>query len=204
MTKEDDAKKIINSIKRRLITRMKTYLVPLGFAPTTSSYWNRYTKTLRHSFEFRQLYWREFDVRHGLQILDPFGDNEKNSDSYCCAIEKRWEKLPKNIDGVDKFLDGVMLHIQHIEETFFSKYQEAAQLIRDYELKKIPKDYLSEDIGWRNHRMGLAYFDAQKYAHAIRHFQKVIDLYSQATLDFVQERKASAEKWILKIQKETR
>jgi len=201
MTKEDNVKKIISSIKRKLVTRMKTYLVPLGFTPTTTTYWNRYTKTLRHTFEFRQLNWREFHVRHGLQILDPFGDSEKNSDSYCCSIEKHWKNLPKDNTEIDKFLDGIMLHIKHIEETFFSKYQEVAQLIRDYDLKKIPKEYLSESICWRNHRMGIAYFDAKKYSQAMSHFQKVIDLYSDDDLEFVRIRKASAEKWISKIKK---
>jgi len=200
----DDPKKIIASLKGKLVTQMKHLLLPLGFVQTKNAYWNRFTKTMRHSFEFRQTR-DKFDVRYGYKVLDKYGTEEHydvnlNENVYSCEWEKRWI-LPKQSADVDKYIHEFMDYINE-GLLFFEKYMESSQLVIDYENGLIDRLYFAAGPGWQEYRMGTAYYDSGRFQEAIKYFQDVVDKWSDKDIDFIQTRKKLSELWIQEIQKQ--
>ena len=199
-----DTKSIIAAIKRKLVAEMKKLLLPQGFVQTKNAFWNRYTKTMRHSFEFRQLK-DKFDVRYGYLVLDKYGTEENygknmNATVYSRLWEKRWG-LPQRIEEKENFIP---LLIDYINEgiAFLGKYMESSRLVADYDSGLVDKSYFAEDPGWQSYHLGTAYYDSKKYQAAVQSYQDVIDNWSGENLEFIQTRKRMSELWIREIKKQ--
>ena len=200
----DDMKKIIASLKGKLVTRMKHLLVPLGFVQTKNAFWNRFTKTMRQSFEFRQTS-DKFEVRYGYLVLDRYGIEDiygynVNEIAYSHVIEKRWI-LPEQMTDVEMYVHEFMDYI-NVGILFFEKYMETPQLINDYNDGLVDKLYFAEGSGWQEYRIGISYYNSNNFHEAIRYFQEVIDKWSDKEFDFIQTRKKMSELWIQEIQKQ--
>ena len=199
----NDLKKIGASVKSKLVTRLKPLLLPVGFIQTKNAFWNRFTKTMRHSFEFRQTS-NKFDIRYGYLVLDKYGTEENytinmNENVYSCLWEKRWA-LPTKMAKIDEYVHELVAYVNE-GLLFFEQYMESSQLVIDYENGLIDKLYFAEDPGWQAYLMGIAYFNSENFQAAINSFQEVVGKWSDKNLDFIQTRKRTSELWIQEIQK---
>jgi hypothetical protein len=186
---KDIKKTIISSLKGKLITRMKHLLIPQGFVKVKNASWDRYTNTLRQSFEFRQLR-GEFDIRYGYLIQDNI-NLKRNEWAYSKDFEKTWQ-LPKTSEEISTLLEKLMQHIQEIGLFFFSQYMESSHLINDYEKGIIDISYFGLDPGWQHYSLGTAYFSCKEYEKSRENFLFVIDQCSTAPHDFIQDRKKAS------------
>ena len=197
----EDTKKIIATTKRKLVAQMKHLLLPLGFVQTKNAFWNRFTETMRHSFEFRQLR-DNFDMRYGYMILDKYGkyfDDNPNEYAYSYLYEKRWN-LPDRMEEVEILANELMDYINEGLH-YFERHGDPSQLVLDYEKGKIDKAYFASSPGWQEYRIGIAYHDIDRLPEAIQYFQEVIDKWSDENIPFILTRKKMAERWISDIEK---
>jgi hypothetical protein len=110
---------------------------------------------------------------------------------YAKDFEKTWQ-LPKTIEEIPTLLEKLMQHIQDVGLVFFSQYMESSHLINDYEKGIIDISYFGLDPGWQHYSLGTAYFSCKEYQKSRKNFSFVIDQYSTAPHDFIQDRKKAS------------
>jgi hypothetical protein len=122
-----------------------------------------------------------------------------------------WQRLGVFLGGADEWygtsreqLDEVMPRLGTVfldrVLPFFDRFQSVQDVLSAYEAGDVAESMLfGVDAGWREYNIGFTYLMAGRLEKAAEHLRIVLDRYSTAPTDWVQERRRVVETTLLEL-----